>query len=84
MTTMAKLPTVHLFVPVGHPRHPGSIVGVPVWCGKAKADSSTTYSPERTTCKRCLALDKVYREDLEHKRNMQKLATLREIEMAAE
>lgn len=79
---MAKISfTYHLPVPVGHARHPGTITDVPLWCGKAWTHGTkVTYSHERTTCKKCAKLDAVYREDLEHKRNMQLRETLRQIE----
>jgi hypothetical protein len=86
MPKVAKISiTYHLPVPVGHPRHGGSINGVPLWCGKSWAhDTPVTYCPERVTCKRCKKLDDQYREDLDHKRTQQKLESLKQIEMAAE
>lgn len=84
---MPKVSTIkivmHMPVPVGHPRHGGSINGVPIWCGKSWAhDTPVTYCSERVTCKRCKKLDDQYREDLEHRRNMQRLATVQELEAA--
>ncbi len=86
MALLAKIAiTTHLPVPVGHPRHPGSILGVPLWCGRPWTDgTSVTYSPERVTCKKCAKLHATYQEELDHKRNMEKLATMRELEAAAE
>ena len=54
----------HLPVPVGHPRHGGSLTGVPLWCGRPwQHDTPVTYAPERVTCGRCLKLHERYQEE---------------------
>lgn len=57
--------TVHIPVPVGHPQHPGRLfVEPPLWCGRARTpETVATVFHTKATCKRCLKLDAVYRED---------------------
>lgn len=68
------LSKVHLPVPVGHERHPGTLISVPLMCGMAWEHSTrVSYAHEKITCGRCQRLLAKFLEDLEHRRNMMRM-----------
>jgi hypothetical protein len=52
---------------------------LPLFCGaKRDADTLTTCFDRRATCRRCLAQNRLYQEDLDYRRTQAKLQAERE------
>lgn len=54
----------HIPVPVEHPKHPGTLVGVPLLCGRPwEVTTRVSYAIETVTCGRCKILHRRFQEE---------------------